>query len=119
MVQSHVADIIGIGFSSGIATIHDIRADERILHVKMDEEPISAIAFRTDGQEILATSNTTGNIALWDLSQKGRLLYIIRGAHDGPVTAIQWIPNQPVLVSSGGDNSVKVAYFNLQRCGFF
>jgi U3 small nucleolar RNA-associated protein 21 len=112
IVQSHVADVVGVGFSSGIVIIHDIRADERILHVKMDGGAISAIAFRTDGQELLATSNITGNIALWDLNQKGRLSHIIRGAHDGPVASIQWIPNQPMLVSSGEDNSVKVTLFN-------
>lgn len=111
-MQSHVADVVGIGFSSGIVTVHDIRADERILHVQMDGGAISAIAFRTDGQEVMATSNVIGHIALWDLNQKGRLLHIIRGAHDGPVTSIQWIPNQPVLVSSGEDNSVKVALPN-------
>jgi len=118
IVQSHVADIVGVGFSSGIVTIHDIRADERILYVKLDGGAISAIAFRTDGQELLATSNITGNIALWDLNQKGRLSHIIRGAHDGPVASIQWIPNQPVLVSSGEDNSVKVNLFDAPVYGF-
>ncbi|KIM28873.1 hypothetical protein M408DRAFT_329296 [Serendipita vermifera MAFF 305830] len=111
IVQSHVADIIGVGFSSGIVIVHDIRADERILHVKMDGA-ITAVAFRTDGQEVLATSNTAGHVALWDLNQNGRLLHIIRGAHDGSVASIQWIPNQPVLVTSGEDNSIKQWIFD-------
>ena len=33
----------------------------------------------------------------------------MRGAHDRAVTAIEWVPGQPVLVSSGEDNSVKVS----------
>ena len=33
---------------------------------------------------------------------------MIRGAHDGAITAIEWVPGQPVLVTSGEDNSVKV-----------
>lgn len=37
-----------------------------------------------------------------------RLLHIYRGAHDGTVTALEWIPGQPLLISSGDDNSVKV-----------
>lgn len=49
-----------------------------------------------------------GHITLWDLSAGGRLLHIVRGAHDAAVTAVEWIPGQPVLVSSGADNSVKV-----------
>lgn len=108
LVQAHVMDVVGVGFSSGLVAIHDIRADEQLIQVRMDGGSVAAIAFRTDGQEVLATANVTGNIALWDLNEGGRLLHIIRGAHDGPVASIQWIPGQPVLVSSSGDNSVKV-----------
>lgn len=79
------------------------------MQVRMDGGPVNSIAFRTDGQEVLATSNANGNIALWDLNEGGRLSHIIRGAHDAEVTSIQWIPGQPVLISSGNDNSVKVA----------
>lgn len=62
----------------------------------------------TDGEPILASAGSTGHIALWDLNAGGRLLHVIRGAHDGAVTTVEWIPGQPVLVSSGEDNSVKV-----------
>jgi U3 small nucleolar RNA-associated protein 21 len=33
---------------------------------------------------------------------------MIRGAHDGAISAVEWVPGQPVLVTSGEDNSVKV-----------
>lgn len=33
---------------------------------------------------------------------------MIRGAHDGAISAVEWVPGQPVLISSGEDNSVKV-----------
>jgi U3 small nucleolar RNA-associated protein 21 len=33
---------------------------------------------------------------------------MIRGAHDGAITAVEWVPGQPVLISSGEDNSIKV-----------
>ena len=62
-----------------------------------------------DGQPILASASANGHIALWDLNNNGRLIHIVRGAHDRAVTAIEWIPGQPVLVSSGEDNSVKVS----------
>ena len=61
-----------------------------------------------DGEPILASASSTGHIALWDLNVGGRLLHMIRGAHDGAVSAIEWIPGQPLLISSGEDNSVKV-----------
>lgn len=57
---------------------------------------------------MLASASSSGHIALWDLNNGGRLIHVIRGAHDRAVTSIEWIPGQPVLVSAGEDNSVKV-----------
>lgn len=62
-----------------------------------------------DGQSVLASASSSGHIALWDLNNNGRLIHIIRGAHDRAVSAVEWVPGQPVLVSSGEDNSVKVS----------
>jgi len=61
-----------------------------------------------DGHPILASASSTGHVALWDLNSGGRLLHMIRGAHDGGISAVEWIPGQPVLITSGEDNSVKV-----------
>jgi len=35
---------------------------------------------------------------------------MVRGAHDGAITTVEWIPGQPVLVTSSEDNSVKVNF---------
>ena len=61
-----------------------------------------------DGHSVLASASANGNIAFWDLNENGRLLHIARGAHDRSITAIAWVPGQPLLISSGEDNSVKV-----------
>jgi U3 small nucleolar RNA-associated protein 21 len=37
---------------------------------------------------------------------------MVRGAHDGAISAIEWVPGQPVLVTSGEDNSVKVCEYS-------
>lgn len=63
-----------------------------------------------DGHPVLATASSNGHIALWDLNAGGRLLHLVRGAHDGAVSSIEWVPGQPLLVSSGADNSVKVRF---------
>lgn len=65
-----------------------------------------------DGHPILASASSAGHIALWDLNSGGRLLHMIRGAHDGAISAVEWVPGQPVLVTSGEDNSVKVRYIS-------
>ncbi|KAL7283597.1 hypothetical protein ACG7TL_003032 [Trametes sanguinea] len=97
MARSPAIDVMGIGFSSGEISVYDIRADERLMRMVMQDGGIRALSFRSDGHPILATASSTGHIALWDLNSGGRLLHLVRGAHDGAVTALEWIPGQPVL----------------------
>lgn len=61
-----------------------------------------------DGHPTLATASATGHIAIWDLNTQGRLMHIVKGAHNNGISAVQWIPGQPVMVTSGEDNSLKV-----------
>ncbi|KAF8319292.1 Utp21-domain-containing protein [Clavulina sp. PMI_390] len=120
VVQSPAIDIVGIGFASGEVSIYDIRADERLLSVNMstgvgsggDPGRITAIGFRSDGEPILSTASSNGHIAFWDLNANARLLHVYRGAHDGSVTSMQWIPGQALLITSGDDNSVKQWVFD-------
>ena len=63
-----------------------------------------------DGPPTLASGSETGHISLWDLGSGGRLLHTVRGAHDGSISALEWISGQPLLISSGDDNSVKVCF---------
>jgi U3 small nucleolar RNA-associated protein 21 len=124
LAQSPAIDVVGIGFASGEVSVYDVRMDERLLRMKMQDGAVRALSFRTgmslcsmrprfaysslDGHPILASASSNGHIALWDLNAGGRLLHIVRGAHDGAVTAVQWVSGQPLLISSGEDNSVKV-----------
>ncbi|KAF8809021.1 Utp21-domain-containing protein [Phlegmacium glaucopus] len=107
LVQSPAIDVVGIGFASGEISVHDIRADERLMRMFMEGGGIRSLGFRSDGHPILASASSAGHIALWDLNAGGRLLHMIRGAHDGAITAVEWVPGQPVLITSGEDNSVK------------
>ncbi|KAJ7582969.1 WD40-repeat-containing domain protein [Mycena floridula] len=110
--QSPAIDVVGLGFASGEISIYDIRADERMLRMFMDGGAIKALGFRSDGEAILASASSNGHIALWDLNDGGRLLHVIRGAHDGGISSIEWVPGQPLLISSGEDNSVKQWLFD-------
>lgn len=76
------------------------------MRVRMDGG-VGGIAFRTDGEPILATTSLNGALALWDLDQRGRLLHIHPNAHDGPVSTLEWIQGQPLLITSGADNTIK------------
>ncbi|KAK0228621.1 Utp21 specific WD40 associated putative domain-containing protein [Armillaria fumosa] len=112
LVQSPAIDVVGIGFTSGEISVYDVRTDERLIRMFMDGGSIRALGFRSDGEPILASASSAGHIALWDLNSGGRLLHMVRGAHDSAISALEWIPGQPVLISSGEDNSVKQWLFD-------
>jgi len=46
LVQSPAIDVVGIGFASGEISVYDIRADERLMRVFMQEGSIRSLAFR-------------------------------------------------------------------------
>lgn len=109
-------DVIGIGFSTGELSIYDIHANELITRFIMDGGALTAVAFRS-GEKIVATSNSAGHIAFWDL-EEGCILHVLRGAHDAAISHLEWIPGHPILVSSGEDNAIKVGdlFVNCIRC---
>ena len=67
---------------------------------------------RKDG--IMATASIeSGDITMWDLNRGGRVTSIVRGAHETSrrgqgtgINKIEFLPGQPVLVSSGLDNAL-------------
>lgn len=69
-----------------------------------------------DEHQVLASVSSHGHLALWDLNSGGRLLHLIRGAHDAAISAVQWVPGQPILITSGEDNCVKVRSNPLGPC---
>ncbi|KAI5899586.1 Utp21-domain-containing protein [Schizophyllum commune H4-8] len=131
LVQAPAVDVVGIGFADGGIAVHDVRADERLLSFDMglgsnmglsssvdgstssSSSPIRALAFRTDGAPILASADASGALAIWDLNAPAKLLHLVHGAHDAGVTALEWVPGQPLLISAGEDNSVKQWLFDL------
>ncbi|GAA5939662.1 hypothetical protein JCM10213_009155 [Rhodosporidiobolus nylandii] len=109
--QSPAIDVLGVGLANGACVLFDVRLGEILGKVKLDGEgagEVAGVAFRTDDlAQTLAVSSTSGHIALFDLSNQMRLLHLVRNAHEGPVGGILWVPGQPLMMTSGGDNSVK------------
>ncbi|KAI6045674.1 Utp21 specific WD40 associated putative domain-containing protein [Pisolithus marmoratus] len=112
LAQSPAIDVVGVGFMSGEISVYDIRADERLMRMYMEGGGVRALSFRSDGYPVLASVSSLGHLALWDLNSGGRLLHLVRGAHDGGITSLEWVPGQPVLITSGEDNSVKQWLFD-------
>lgn len=124
IVQSPAIDVLAIGFSDGQIVIFDIRVGGVLLQFEMTPEQASAgtparqrgvtsLSFRTDNvAQTLASSDSSGNIALWDLDSGGKLLSLLRRAHNARIGSLRFLPGQPVLLSSGADNAIREWIFD-------
>ncbi|ROW05366.1 hypothetical protein VSDG_00341 [Cytospora chrysosperma] len=128
--------LLAISYSNGPLIIQDILMDKRVIQLMAGTEdaPVTAISFRTDGQGagqdgrkdgVMATATTkNGDVTFWDLNKGGRIMGVLRSAHNPParegpvvgggVSKIEFLPGQPVIVSSGLDNSLKSWIFDEQ-----
>ena len=70
-----------------------------------------------DGNPIMASASTEGHIALWDL-EKRQLGTALRDAHKGVVCGMKFLASQPLLVTNGPDNSLKVGFI-ISQAGLF
>ena len=56
---------------------------------------------------MLSASNKSGGIAVWSLDQQ-KLEVILADAHVASVDGMVFLPEQPFLITSSKDNSIKV-----------
>lgn len=104
--QSPVVDVVAIGLQDGGIALHNIRTDEPLM--RFDQTgPVTAISFRTDDHPIMATSGISGKIALWDLESR-QLSHTMQEPHDAMIPSLEFLNGQPILVTTGADNAVKV-----------
>ncbi|KIY00840.1 uncharacterized protein Z520_03506 [Fonsecaea multimorphosa CBS 102226] len=123
--------LLAIAYADGSLNITDVEADEQVLELRLanSKKPVTSITFRTDGmgagddgrkEGIMATSSTeSGDITLWDLNRGGKVVGVVRGAHETSslgqgtgVNKVEFLAGQPVLVSSGLDNALKSWVFD-------
>ncbi|OAV91685.1 hypothetical protein PTTG_06524 [Puccinia triticina 1-1 BBBD Race 1] len=124
MVQAPAVDIIAVGFADGWCSLVDVKFGEEILAVKMGQsdgsnlstsgvlDSITGITFRSESDtQVMITSSSQGHLVIWNLNEGGRLLHIIREAHDSAISNVYFLPGQPVVVTASGDNSIKMWLF--------
>ncbi|KAK6341649.1 hypothetical protein TWF696_008718 [Orbilia brochopaga] len=119
--------IIAMGFSSGIINIHNVQTDTSLFQLS-SSAPVTSLSFRSDLvppplkssndppslSDMLASASSNGNITLWSLRTR-KAVGIMRGVHSattGGVTKATFLPGQNVLVTSGGDNAIKLWVFD-------
>ena len=127
--------LVAIARADGSIIIHDICVDKSIICLNQNSSAasgITSISFRTDGlgagddgqkAGVMATSSPSdGDVTLWDLNKGGRIMGVLRNAHNPPSTAhgknsgginrTEFLPGQPIIVTSGRDNSLKSWIFD-------
>lgn len=126
--------LLAVSYANGPLIIHDILMDKPVISLMAgtEEAPVTTMSFRTDGMGagqdgrkdgVLATAtNKNGDVAFWDLNKGGRMMGVLRSAHnpparDGPtigggISKIEFLPGQPVVVTSGLDNALKTWIFD-------
>ena len=110
IAQSPVVDVVAVGLSNGKIILHHLKQDETLFSFQQ-EGRVTAISFRTDDQPIMATSNASGDIALWNLDER-RLTFTMNCAHEGQVTYLEFLNGKPIVFTSGSDNAIKEWIFD-------
>ena len=110
--QAPAIDVAAIGLSDGRIILHNLKVDETIFELVQDWGCVISISFRTDEHPIMATGSLEGHIVFWNLEQR-KVESQLHKAHFGAVTGLKYLPNEPLLVSSSPDNSLKLWIFDL------
>nr|XP_008391429.2 U3 small nucleolar RNA-associated protein 21 homolog isoform X2 [Malus domestica] len=111
-VSSPALDVVAVGCADGNIHVHNIRYDEELVTFSHSARgAVTALSFSTDGKPLLASGGSSGIISIWNL-EKRRLQSVIRDAHDGSILSLHFLVNEPVLMSSSSDNSIKMWIFD-------
>eukprot|EP00037_Helgoeca_nana_P000952 m.24549 g.24549 ORF g.24549 m.24549 type:complete len:919 (+) comp11276_c0_seq1:225-2981(+) len=106
-----VLDVVAVGHEDGCVVLQDLKQDSVAMKLYQEGGAITAVSFRTDGLQMMASGNNTGSIAIWNLEEKS-VHSVIHDAHGSAVTALKYLASQPVLLSAGACNSLKMWAFD-------
>lgn len=114
--QSPAVDVVGVGTATGRIIVHNIRLDETLMTFTQDWGPVTALTFRTDGPPVLASCSPQGHVAFWDLARR-QMMSQLRHAHHSPVAGATFLQGEPLLVTNGSDNALKVWIMDQDQTG--
>ncbi|KAI0171794.1 WD domain-containing protein [Hypoxylon sp. FL1284] len=134
MQPTPALSLMAISYAEGPLVIHNVLTDKKVLDVSAGtaDAPVTSISFRSDGigagqdgrkDGVMATAtDLSGDVTFWDLNKGGRIMGVLRSAHNPPtregssvrggVSKIEFLAGQPVIVTSGRDNSLKTWIFD-------
>lgn len=112
--QSPAVDVVGVGLGDGRLVLHHLQYNKLVMDFQQQGSKVTALSFRTDTgapNPLVVTGSVSGDVAVWNLQDK-RLESMIANAHDGAVVSLVFLPNEPILLSSGADNAIKMWIFD-------
>ncbi|PHH65881.1 hypothetical protein CDD81_1250 [Ophiocordyceps australis] len=134
MEPAPALSLVAIAYSTGLLVVSNILTDQSIIQVDAgsEEAPVNSISFRTDGigagqdgrkDGVMATTTSaTGDVTFWDLNRGGRVMGVLRSAHNPPsrdgsnvgggISKATFLAGQPIIITSGYDNSLKSWIFD-------
>ncbi|KAF0694285.1 Aste57867_14833 [Aphanomyces stellatus] len=113
LAQSPAVDVAAIGLADGRIFIHNLKFDTTLMtFAQTTEGRVTSLSFRNDDKSPwLASGTSSGDVILWNLETQ-RLQAKIPVAHDADVATVYFLPSEPVLLTSSGDNSIKLWIFD-------
>lgn len=114
--QAPAIDVVAIGLSTGKIILHNLKYDETIMEFTQDWGLVTSISFRSDGHPIMATGSVAGHVVFWDLEER-KVASQLLAAHDDAVTGMVCLPNEPLVLTSSPDNTLKLWIFDMSDGG--
>jgi len=113
MEAPNALDIVAVGFASGRICMMNVREDRVLFEFNQAQGRVTCLAFRSDdsAKPNLVSGCSTGEFAVWDLETR-RLVELHEKAHKGPVNSAVFLPKEPLLLTSGSDNAVRMWIFD-------
>lgn len=97
--------IIAIGFSNGLISLHNIQMDTILFSFKQ-QNSVLRLAFSHNELPLLASSDSFGNINIWDLNER-KIFSSMKKVHSSPITCLEFLETELILISgSGNENSL-------------
>ncbi|TID24593.1 hypothetical protein CANINC_003065 [Pichia inconspicua] len=108
-------DFLAIGTTEGLVIIYNIKKAKMLKRINTGTQSlVTSISFRTDGSPHFVASLRNGDLFFYDLNRNSRVHHLT-GTHKeefGGVSKVQFLTGNPIIVSSGGDNSLKEFVFD-------
>ena len=96
---------LGSASRDGSARLWDVANGSLVRSFRVNARPVHALAFLADGSFL--TGDDDSSIRRWTPSD-GRLIALVAGAHDGPVTSLAVSSDGKTVATGGADRKLKL-----------